>query len=300
MYKNIQKNQQFIRQKPIIAMIGGAGPDAAIDLQIKLFNTMKEKLNIFSDQDHYRIIVDNNIDLPNRDMALLNGCKSPLQMYIQSAVALENMGANILLIACNSAHNYFEQIQKSTSMVMINMIEETAEYIAQHYSGIKQIGLLSTVATIKGRLYHQALGKYGIDVIEPSGEYQQKIVQAIYGIKAGFTSQNFLANKNHEEKLLTVYKNAVDVAIKSTSLAITDNRLPEYLLHDAFVHFIGKGVKLIILGCTELPLISNNIYVSSEINIIDPTLILAQNTIQKCMEWEYSNFLNERRAICVG
>lgn len=301
MFKTMHKNQQLIRKKPIIAVIGGAGPDAAIDIQIKLFKVMKEKLNIFSDQDHYRVIVDNNIDLPNRDVALLNGGKNPLQMYIQSANLLEKMGANVLIISCNSAHNYFEEIQKSTSMIMINMIEQTAEYIAQHYREIKQVGLLSTLATIRGKLYHQALEKYGISVIEPNDEYQQKIVQAIYGIKAGFTEESFPLNDHLEKKLINVYQSATAITnFKHTPLQAIDKRLPRQLLQETVAHLKDKGASLIILGCTELPLVANNSFVSPGIHIIDPSLILARSTIQKCIEWENTNVFNERQAICAG
>jgi hypothetical protein len=59
--------QNLIKPKPVIAVIGGAGPDAAIDLQVKLSRAMKKKLNISFDQEHYRVIIDNNTDIPNRD-----------------------------------------------------------------------------------------------------------------------------------------------------------------------------------------------------------------------------------------
>lgn len=120
--------QNLIKPRPIIALIGGAGPDAAIDLQVKLSCAMKKKLNISFDQDHYRVIVDNNTDIPNRDEALLSNGFSPLLTYINSAKKLEEMGGDILIISCNTAHTYFNDIQKITSMKAINMIEETASF----------------------------------------------------------------------------------------------------------------------------------------------------------------------------
>ena len=302
MFKTIHKNQQLIRQKPVIAVIGGAGPDAAIDIQIKLSKSMKDKLNIFSDQDHYRVIVDNNVDLPNRDMTLLNKSQELLQMYIQSAKSLERMGANVLIISCNSAHVYFEEIQRTTSMIMINMIEKTVEYIVQHYQNTRQVGLLSTSATIRGKLYHRTLKKYGIDVIEPDDQYQQKISQSIYGIKAGFIEECF-PNNHSEKKLKHVYQNAMAVTnCNKSSLTITEKRSPRQLLQDTIVHLIDKGAKLIILGCTELPLVvKKNDFIDQKIHIIDPTLILAQSTIQKCIDLEHPEFFKERQAtICVG
>ena len=180
------KIKNLIKNRPIIALIGGAGPDAAIDLQIKLSCVMKEKLNISFDQEHYRVIVDNNTDLPNRDEALLSNGPSPLLTYIDSTKKLEEMGGDILIISCNTAHAYFNDIQKITSMKVINMIEETASFLYNHNDLIKKVGLLSTSATLQKGLYHKAFDKYKVEVVTPGLMYQNNIMQAIYGIKAGF------------------------------------------------------------------------------------------------------------------
>ena len=68
------KIKSLIKIRPIIALTGGAGPDAAIDLQMKLSCAMKEKLNISFDQEHYRVIIDNNTQIAyidNIDSAVL-------------------------------------------------------------------------------------------------------------------------------------------------------------------------------------------------------------------------------------
>jgi len=142
------KSQNLIKSKPVIALIGGAGPDAAIDLQIKLSLAMKKKLNVNFDQEHYRVIIDNNTEIPDRDNALLSNGLSPLSSYINSAKKLEEIGGDILIISCNTAHVYFNDIQKITSMKAINMVEETASFFYNHYTKIKKVGLLATSATI--------------------------------------------------------------------------------------------------------------------------------------------------------
>lgn len=60
------KSADLFAKKAIIGIIGGAGPDATVDLQIKILRSIKRRINVMSDQDHYQIIVDNNSCLADR------------------------------------------------------------------------------------------------------------------------------------------------------------------------------------------------------------------------------------------
>ncbi len=271
--------KRLIKSRPTIAIIGGAGPDAAIDLQIKLSCIMKKKLNINFDQEHYRVVIDNNASIPNRDEALLNNGPSPLLTYINSAINLEKMGGNILTISCNTAHSYFEEIQKITNMKLVNMIEETASFLYNQYKGLKKVGLLSTSATIKKKLYCNALNKYGIEVITPDAMHQNNVMQAIYGIKAGVINNKQL-NDSNKAKLTNLYKYVLktkpDIIIKS----------PRQLLFDAIYHFKQQGIEIVILGCTEIPLALDRKKYKKSTVLIDSTEILANAAVDHAISLE--------------
>ncbi|MEA5522338.1 aspartate/glutamate racemase family protein [Limnoraphis robusta] len=271
--------QNFLKSKPIITIIGGAGPDAAIDLQLKLSLAMKKKLDINSDQDYYRVIIDNNSEIPNRDKALLSNGSSPLDTYINSAKKLEEMGGNILIISCNTAHTYFNDIQKITSMKAINMIEETASFFCNHYTKIKKVGLLSTCSTIQANLYHNAFDKYQVKVIIPNLMHQNNIVQAIYGIKAGFISNKDCLDDFSKAKLHNIYQSVSK--IKST----VGTTSPKKLLLDAVKYFEQEAIEAVILGCTEIPLALNRKRYIGYCTLIDPTEILANATIDYAMNF---------------
>lgn len=273
------KAKSLIKSRPIIAIIGGAGPDAAIDLQIKLSYIMKKKLDINFDQEHYRVIIDNNTSIPNRDEALLHNGPSPLLAYINSVVNLEKMGCNILTISCNTAHSYFEEIQKITNMKLVNMIEETASFLCNRYKGLKRVGLLSTSATIQKKLYYNALNKYGIEVITPDVVHQNNVMQAIYGIKAGIINDKQL-NDFNKAKLSDLYKYVLktksDVIIKS----------PKQLLFNAIEHFEQQKVEMVILGCTEIPLALDRKKYKKGTILIDSTEILANAAVDYAISLE--------------
>jgi len=272
--------QSLIRPRPIIALIGGAGPDAAIDLQMKLSRAMKKRLNISFDQEHYRVIVDNNTDIPNRDEALLSKGHSPLFTYIDSAKKLEEMGGDILIISCNTAHTYFNDIQKITSMKAINMIEETASFFYNHHTKIKKVGLLSTFATIQENLYHNAFDKYKVEVVTLDSIHQNNIGQAIYGIKAGFIGNKELLNDFSKAKLHNIYQSVSKI---KSAVAV---KSPKDLLLSAIKYFEQQGIEAVILGCTEIPLSLNRKEYTGNSILIDPTEILANATIDYAISLE--------------
>ena len=274
------KIKSLIKPRPIIALIGGAGPDAAIDLQVKLSRAMKKKLNISSDQEHYRVIIDNNTDIPNRDEALLSNGSGPLLTYINSAKKLEEMGGDILIISCNTAHAYFNDIQKITSMKAINMVEEVASFLCNHHTEIRKVGLLSTYATIKENLYYNAFGRYKVEVVTLDLIHQNNIVQAIYGIKAGFVDDKQLLNDSSKTKLYDIYQRVS----KIKSAIATES--PKDLLLSAIKYFEQQGIEAVILGCTEIPLALNRKEYTGNCILVDPTEILANATVDYAINLE--------------
>ncbi|GAJ09165.1 unnamed protein product, partial [marine sediment metagenome] len=86
----------------IIGILGGMGPEATIDLFYKIikFNPSEK------DQDHLRIIIDNNPKIPDRTAAILGKGEDPLPALQETARNLEKAGANFIIIPCNTAH-YF-------------------------------------------------------------------------------------------------------------------------------------------------------------------------------------------------
>lgn len=275
-------NTKKITRQPIIGILGGAGPDATVDLQIKLLKAMRRRLNVFSDQDYYRSVIDNNTQIPDRSRAILFGGRSPLPEYIKSAKMLELMGATIIIIPCNTAHIYFNEIQKAVFPKIMNMIAETADYISLNHQGIKKVGLLSTAAVAHSNLYHGYLSKREIEIILPRKDSQLKIMQAIYGIKAGYASNNRLT-KAEKEKLKEVYRNSY-FSLEDTPNHLSPNTPPIKLLQEVVCEMEDFGVDNIILGCTELPLALNDKTHKGKSNLIDPLEVVAQKTIELCVK----------------
>jgi aspartate racemase len=224
----------------IIGILGGMGPEATIDLFYKIIKfTPAEK-----DQDHLRIIIDNNSKIPDRTAAILGSGKSPLPALKESARNLEKAGADFIIIPCNTAHYFLTLIQESVKIPILNMIEETVKETQKRISQIQKVGLLASISIYETEIYHQHFKKINIVVISPEEKDKKEIMKVIYAVKAGNLSEE-------------IKKNILKTAQK----------------------LIDKGAEAIITGCTEIPLILKEGDVS--VPIIDPTQILAEAAVQK-------------------
>ncbi len=224
----------------IIGILGGMGPEATIDLFYKIIKFTPAK----KDQDHLRIIIDNNPKIPDRTAAILGKGEDPLPALQETAQNLEKAGADFIVIPCNTAHYFLSSIQESVKIPILNMIEETARETQKKIPRIKRVGLLASIGVYKTEIYHQHFKKFNIEVISPEENDKEEVMKIIYAVKAGNLSEE-------------VKKSVLKVAQK----------------------LIKRGVEAVITGCTEIPLILKEGDVS--VPIIEPTQIVARIAAKK-------------------
>ncbi len=223
-------------KKKAIGIIGGMGPLATADLFRKIvINTKAAK-----DQEHLRVFIDNNTEIPDRTAAILENGKDPIPQLVNSATLLEKMGADLLIIPCNTAHYFNKEIQKSVTIPVLNMIELTRESLIKN--GVKKAALLATKGTIKSGIYQKVFENSCVELIVPEEDEQTVIMDLIYkGVKAGKKDYDVEDTKKVMENLVL------------------------------------RGGETLILGCTELPL-AKDMY-NLDFNTCDPTLELAKGAI---------------------
>lgn len=197
----------------ILGIIGGMGPSATA----LLFQKIIDLTDAGTDADHIHIIIDNNPTTPDRTAAILNNDDTPAVHICESGKRLEQCGAQILAIPCNTSHYFLPYIQERLDIPVINMLEETAkECVACGYT---KVGVLATTGTRNTRIYEKQLEKFGITTVYPDQEGQERVMEIIYDqVKAG--------------------KIADTSIIKSHLDQMAEN-----------------GVEAFILGCTELPIV---------------------------------------------
>ncbi|KFN03743.1 amino acid racemase [Bacillus clarus] len=100
---------------------------------------------------------------------------------IKGAQKLESTGVNFIAMPCNTAHLYFEELQRSISIPILNMVDETLNAIPD---GTKRVALLATEATVQSGIYEDGISKRGIEYVHKD-EWQTTINRTITNIKSG-------------------------------------------------------------------------------------------------------------------
>lgn len=230
----------------IIGILGGMGPEATADLYLRIIKATPAK----RDQDHPRVIIYSNSKVPDRTPAILGTGPSPLPELIRAGKRLEEAGADFVIIPCNTAHFFINQLQEELRIPILDMIKLSAEEAKKNYTNLKRAGLLATDGTLKSELYRTAYDKAGIEIIEPTPEKQAEVMKAIYQyIKAG---------------------NLIDGGL---------------MLRDVANELVSLGAELIICGCTEVSLVLKD--GKLQVPILDPLQILADAAVAEALPKEH-------------
>ena len=224
-------------EKKTIGIIGGMGPLATADL----FEKIVRHTRAASDQEHLHVLIDSNTNIPDRTAALLRGGADPTPELTGSARRLEEMGAQVLIMPCNTAHNYYDAIAAAVSVPVLHMVRLTAQALVER--GVKKAGLLATDGTVRTGIYQKSFAGSGVELLTPDEAGQRAVMEMIYqGVKAGDMAFDAQPARQAMERLL------------------------------------AAGAEVLILGCTELPL-AVKLY-GIALPAVDPTLELALEAIR--------------------
>lgn len=222
-----------------LGVLGGMGPLPTI----QLFEMIVSMTDASCDQEHVHIIIDNNTKIPDRTAYLLdNNNENPLEELRNSALRLEETGADFIVMPCNTAHYYYEEINEVLNIPFLNMVEESAIWVKNNRPNIKKIGLLATDGTIKIGVYSKVFKEKEIEVISPSKENQRNIYRLIYNLKE---------NKK-QGSLEGIYRTMEE--------------------------FEGEGADVFIAGCTEVSVALNKFNIEGD--FIDPMEIIARKAVE--------------------
>ena len=244
----VQSTQKL--PKPFkLGLIGGLGPAATVDLYDKIVKASPAK----TDQEHFKVVIEQNPQIDDRTACLLNDGPDPTIAMYNCAKHLQNDGCDYIIIPCNTAHAFLPRLLRHLDVPFIDMQQTMLDEIKAKFGDDARVGLLATSGTIATGIYGKKADAMGMKMFTPDEEHQKLVMSAIYGpqgAKAGFTT-----GVCYDE----LYKAA------------------EYMVQ-------AHDCNVLILGCTELPLIFHECddfaVAGKTVAIVDPTATLAR----KCVE----------------
>ena len=137
----------MIKKEKIVGILGGMGPYATVYFFKQIVDSTPAK----KDREHLHVLIDNNVKIPSRTRAILYNEISPVRLMIKSINKLALWGADFVVVPCNSAHFFYEQVIKAIKIPWLNMIKIVSQALKK--SQKKQPLILGGYITIKKKLY---------------------------------------------------------------------------------------------------------------------------------------------------
>ena len=244
----------------MIGILGGMGTQAGLDFCNKLAILNRGKI----DQEYPLFVLFNKSNIPGRPESigvqtknLSNKLKNKkikkkyllvLKSLVHGCKVLKESKCKFIVIPCNTAHYWYEDLKKKINLPIVNMPEEVFNHTKNRCKKNSTIGLLATEGTLKTGIYNKFFDR----------------------------DYNLIFPKNSLQKI------SVNKAIKLVKMGKV--REASKAIKPAIEFLVKKKCKKIILGCTELPIAifafkSFQKIKTSKI-FLDPNLILA-NTAMK-------------------
>ncbi len=226
-----------------IGIIGGMSPESTVEYYQYITRTYTER---FGDYGYPEIIIYSvsfqpYVDWPNQDRWDLVA-----QGLSEAAQKLETAGADLIVIATNTMHLIFDQVQASVTVPMLSLLDAVGDAILAR--GLDTVGLLGTRFTMEKTFYQDALTRKGITVLVPDAQDREFVNAVIY--------DELVAGHIRDES-------------RAGYVAIIEK-------------LAQRGAEGIILGCTEIPLLVNED--DAGMPLFDTTVIHAKAALNYALE----------------
>jgi len=228
-------------------VLGGMGPQATVDFMQQIIALTPAQV----DQDHIRLLIDNNPQVPDRQAALKGDDREIRNVLRDMALALEAQGADFLVLPCNTAHAFVAEAVAAVRIPLISIVDATVAAVTDACDDAlasgRRVGLLATDACIAANLYQQAAAGADIDMRVPERAAQTDCMARIADVKRGDLGE--------------------DTRQRMRALA---------------QHFVEtERLDVLIAGCTEIPLVLDNDDTAAV--LISSTDALAARTVDQAL-----------------
>ncbi len=228
--------------RPLVGVIGGVGPLATAYFLGKIVRLTEAE----RDQDHLDVVVFDHAAIPDRTAFILgDSTEDPGPVMADDARRLAAFGADFLVVPCNTAHNFTDEVEAAVEVPVLSIIGETVAEAQARVPGLAAVGLLATSGTATSGVYQRALAAQGVECLLPDDADQAAVMAVIYEqVKAGLPGD--------VETVRAVAGRLVD-----------------------------RGAQAVVLGCTELSVVAEDEGLLAEPLFVDSLDVLARATIHR-------------------
>ncbi|MDR2610377.1 MAG: amino acid racemase [Clostridiales Family XIII bacterium] len=167
----------------ILGILGGVGTLATAFFVTKL----AKRTDARTDQEHVTYICLNHAKVPDRTAWLIGESKEDPRPVIADGLRfLQEAGADVIAIPCNTSHCFFDDLQSRVEVPVINMAESAVRRITGNDPDARAVGILATTGTVTTGLYQGIAAAQGLEAIIPDEADQALLMKIIYDdVKSG-------------------------------------------------------------------------------------------------------------------
>jgi len=289
-------------RKPTLGVLGGMGAMATVDFLRKLVEATPAE----RDQEHIPLIVRFCPEVPDRAAALAGSGPSPQPALVAAAVELAAAGAQALAIPCNTAHYWYDALCAAVPIPILHIVDAALAELQRRgvspqgrpkgelTSAQREGSFIFPQGRPKGEFTSaQREGSLILPQGRPKGESasaqrEGSPVSGPVGLLATSGTVHAAVYPQRAPHLHWIEPSAaeLDTLIMPGIHAVKAQRLAEgrALLGAAAEALAARGARVVVLGCTEVPVALDPIADTERllgVPLLDATAALAA----RCVAW---------------
>lgn len=222
-----------------LGILGGSGPRASAEFHRRLLQHAQTRWNCILDSDFPEIVhISRDFGLSEKGV---DNTERTLRLLVESATDLRNLGCQVLALPCNSLHELVPSLEQMATLPVVDIIRSTVEDVLRVAPENSTVVVLSSESTQRQELYTKEFSRHARQLEKIPQEVQTQVTRLIAAVMQEGPSLRLEAELN------------------------------------ALIRKVGSPQTIIVLGCTELSLLSPS---PSKGLVIDSMTALVNHTLE--------------------
>ncbi len=222
---------------PRIGVLGGMGPLASAEFVVKLVHATPAR----TDQEHFPVTMDSSPQIPDRPAAIYRGGADPFEAMVHVLRGLEAAGCALVAMPCNTVHHWYDRLAARTPLPILHIADAVAVQLRELTPRVRRVALIGSAVTSQTEIYARRLSDEWQWLYATPAELDELVLPGIAAVKAGDLARG------------------------------------RKLFLEAIERLVARGPDVIVLACTEIPVVVTQADIA--IPIIDSTEALARFTV---------------------
>jgi aspartate racemase len=225
-----------------LGIVGGIGPESTIEYYRTIIRAYQDRHGA----NGQPTIFINSVDAQQMLGLFAAGRLDAATAFLLAALQpLADAGATLGLLAANTPHLVFEEVEARSPIPLISIVAATCDYVRA--AGLKRPALFGTRYTMGAHFYQDVFSRAGVEIVVPNE-----------------TDQAYI----HDKYMTELIRNQVLDATRDGLGAIVARMKA------------AEGIDAVILGGTELPLVLKGREVAG-VPLVDTTQVHARAAVDR-------------------